>query len=305
MYTNISSCVTNNGWTSQYFDVNRGVRQGCPLSPYLFILAAETLAINIRQNSKIKGVKIGDKEFKIKLYADDTQIVTIFDSESMKEIGLTFDKFSKISGLTVNYSKSNILRIGALKNSQDKLPTEQNFVWTNGPLNILGIKITSDGKNLTSINLTPVISKMNNIIKIWSKRKFTLFGKITIINSLLSSQLVYKLSVLPSPTKKELKDIDKMLLNYLWNNKPPKISKSILLAQTCKGGIQMVDISTKNNSLKISWIKRILNSAKFAISPVLDFYSKIDTKLLLECNLQETDITQCFEKKYHLFGMMY
>ena len=74
LYTNITSCVTNNGWNSRYFSINRGVRQGCPLSPYLFIIAAEILAINIRQNKKIKGVQIGGKELKIKLYADDTQV---------------------------------------------------------------------------------------------------------------------------------------------------------------------------------------------------------------------------------------
>ena len=57
-YTNIQSCVINNGMASDYFTLERGVRQGDPLSPYLFILAVESLAISIRQNVDIKGIKI-------------------------------------------------------------------------------------------------------------------------------------------------------------------------------------------------------------------------------------------------------
>ena len=162
----------------------------------------------------MKGVTIGEKEYKIKLYADDTQLVTLFMAESVKEIGITFDKFSRISGLTVNYEKSNILRIGSIKNSSAKIITKQPFTWTNDPVDILGITITANLNDMTLLNLTPVITKINNIIKVWSRRKLTLFGKIVVINTLISSQLVYKLSVLASPTDTVIKDIDKILYTY-------------------------------------------------------------------------------------------
>ena len=54
-YKNIQS-VINNGLSSEYFNLTRGVRQGDPLPPYLFLLAVETLAIAIRENEEIKGI---------------------------------------------------------------------------------------------------------------------------------------------------------------------------------------------------------------------------------------------------------
>ncbi len=58
LYKNISSSIINNGEISEWFNPQRGVRQGCPISPYLFIMAVELLAISIRENSKIKGIEI-------------------------------------------------------------------------------------------------------------------------------------------------------------------------------------------------------------------------------------------------------
>ena len=58
-YTAINSCVQNNGWSSEFFNLSRGVRQGCPLSPYLFILCAEVLGNAVRKDKEIRGIKIG------------------------------------------------------------------------------------------------------------------------------------------------------------------------------------------------------------------------------------------------------
>ena len=58
-YTDVSSCVLNNGWSSEFFNLGRGVREGCPLSPYLFILCAEILGNTVRTDNEVRGIKSG------------------------------------------------------------------------------------------------------------------------------------------------------------------------------------------------------------------------------------------------------
>ena len=72
IYNDIYSCIINNGFTSGYFNLTRGVRQGGPLSPYLFVVAVEVLALALRQENSIKGVKINKTEIKLLQYANDT-----------------------------------------------------------------------------------------------------------------------------------------------------------------------------------------------------------------------------------------
>ena len=68
-----------------FFKISRGVRQGCPLSPYLFILAAEILADTIRKKQRIKGIEINSIDFKLSQYADHTTLILDGSEESFLE----------------------------------------------------------------------------------------------------------------------------------------------------------------------------------------------------------------------------
>ena len=76
-YTDISSCVQNNGIDRPltFSSLSGGVRQGCPLSPYLFILCAEVLGNSVRNDTRIQGIKVLDTQCKLSQYADDTTFI--------------------------------------------------------------------------------------------------------------------------------------------------------------------------------------------------------------------------------------
>ena len=112
LYTDISSSIHNNGWSTVFFQLNRGVRQGCPLSPYLFILCLEILGNAIRNCDQIKGICVLDAEYKISQYADDTTLILDRSEKSMHQSFSLLDSFASVSGLRINHEKTEALLQG-------------------------------------------------------------------------------------------------------------------------------------------------------------------------------------------------
>ena len=101
----------NNGLTTAPFMLGRGVREGDPLSPYLFIIALEILAERIRSESKIQGFRVGEEMVKLSLFADD---MTCFlrDGDSYITLFQVLECFGDCSGLKVNHEKTEMLALG-------------------------------------------------------------------------------------------------------------------------------------------------------------------------------------------------
>ncbi len=99
--------VRTNRTISKHFNIYRSTRQGCPLSPKLFILALEPLAVAIRNSPIIKGIKIEDCEHRIALYTDDTIIFLTRLERSIPALLKLIDRFGKFSGCKINNTKSS------------------------------------------------------------------------------------------------------------------------------------------------------------------------------------------------------
>ena len=113
----IESAALNNGFATDWFKPSRGVRQGCPLSPYLFILTAEILSHNIRQNSIIKGIRIFGSEIKLSQFADDTNLFCA-DVASAEQALKTMNAFGNFSGLVLNVEKTKAFWLGKWLNNR-------------------------------------------------------------------------------------------------------------------------------------------------------------------------------------------
>ncbi len=140
MHNNIESTILNNGNTGIYFKLQRGVRQGCPLSAYLFIINLETLANTIWNDSNIKGIHIDNKEIKSSLLADDINVI-LLNLDSVKNSLTVLKKFSNCAGLNIIVDNIMAKYIGSLM-SCDHFPL--GLSWIKTPTETLGITITDN-----------------------------------------------------------------------------------------------------------------------------------------------------------------
>ena len=169
------------------------------------------------------------------------------------------DRFKSITGLAINRNKSEVVGLGYYKaHPPDINSTGLSFSF--GPFKTLGICFSASMGDIFEFNYLPK-EKLINILKVWSMRYFTPIGKIVILKSLALSQLIFLLSVLPSPPEPFMKEIDDIIYSFLWDNKPDKLSRrTIIIGDYSQGGLKMFHFPSVNAGLKIAWIKRLLNN---------------------------------------------
>ena len=99
-----------------------------PTVPYFFILCAEVLGNSVRNDTRIQGIKVLDTECKISQYADDTTFILDGSQPSFSRSLYLLDTFALISGLKVNYEKTEALSIGSCKSSEIYPPLLENNI---------------------------------------------------------------------------------------------------------------------------------------------------------------------------------
>ena len=203
--------MINNGHISNFFDIKRGLRQGCPLSPYLFILVVELLAMSIRENNKIVGYKMSGKVCKVNQYADDMFVSIKNERESILEVFKEIDKFGNISGLKLNIDKTELMVFGDEIKNSDLVQPE----WVKEEINLLGIKLSKEPEKLISKNFDDKVQKVKDCLLIWGRRNLSLLGRIHVLKSLTGSQFIYNWFNLPSPSPEFFKTINKLFYKFL------------------------------------------------------------------------------------------
>ena len=173
MYKKPKCRIINDNNLSHFFDVKRGVRQGDPLSPTIFILCIEYLAEMLRQSKEYQGFKINSHCFKVSLFADDTVIYLKGNASQFNYVFDILKYFGNKSGCKVNLNKSSAFYLGSSafylgssKGINFKLFLSRGLSWPDSSIKYLGVNIPVNNLDelfLFEENFANVIHDMQSI----------------------------------------------------------------------------------------------------------------------------------------------
>ena len=233
--------------------MSRGVRQGCPLSPLLYVLVSEVLAVNIRCNPRISGLVLpGSSPLSpISQYADDTSLILSSD-DSIKATFETYDLYEKASESKLNRSKSKGLWLGSWRGRSDP-PVDLD--WTSFKLKVLGVFVGIG--DLTEDNWRPRINAVDKVLSSWRSRSLSFRGKSLVINALALSRIWYVASLVHMPARIR-QELCTLVFKFFWSGKRDLVSRTVVVQPTCLGGFSVVDVRLKVWSAQ--WVKRFASS---------------------------------------------
>ena len=176
-------------------------------------------------------------------------------NETLKEL----EFFKNISGLKVNFLKTQVIWIGSKKYSQDSIKTKWKLKWEVNRFKQLGIQFDTDLSKMIEINYKDKLDKIKIKIKNWQSRQLTPIGKITVIKTLLIPMLNHLFISLPNPPVKIIKELNETFYKFIWN-RIDRIKRDMLCKEYIQGGLKMINVEAFLNSLKTTWIRRLITN---------------------------------------------
>ena len=274
LYTNINSAVLVNGYISDTFQVSRGVPQGCPLSPLLYVLCIESFAVKIRSDPHIQGIVFpgSTHETRISLYADDNTGIVV-TMTSIRKFLLVSELYGLASGSRLNLFKCTLTLLGAALLWD--LPPD-NFGITLVPFSkILGLRFGNC--DIYNENWNPVLKKVEATISSFSQRRLSLRGKAVVLNTCVLSKLLYVGRILKLPDY-FLHFINKYMFQVIWNKKTEWINRDTLYLNTTQGGIGLVNIAFKLKAFAIMHIIEFLYGPQWPWCKLARFWLALDLR---------------------------
>ena len=271
--------VSVNGELEGFFSSSRGMRQGCSLSPYLYVIASNVLSklLNKAASDGRIGYHPHCKELKLShlSFADDIVVFTDGSPESLRNTLAVFDKFASMSGLRINVAKSTVFAAGKGKLVLEAAAGATGLTVSALPIKYLGLPLTT--KIMTKNDYEPLITKIRNRFISWTSKALSYAGRLQLIKSVIASITNFWCAAFCLP-QACIDDIESMCSAFLWSGSPNNTSMSkVAWADVCcpyeEGGLglrRVKEVSTvfilkliwrlsaQSYSLWATWVKQYL-----------------------------------------------
>jgi hypothetical protein len=261
-----SSSVLLNGSPGKSFHCKRGVRQGDPLSPLLFVLAADLLqsVLNKARQQGLIELPIPlnyTNDFPVVQYADDTLIVMRACSRQLWTLKALLHTFGESTGLRVNYSKSVMVPINIDQEKLSHVARTFNCVTGSLPFTYLGLPLSLTKPRV--IDFSPLVSKYERRLAATSVF-LSQAGRLEVTNSIFSALPTFAMSTFLLH-QTVIDQIDKYRKLCLWRGadvnakQRPKAAWSLVCRELNKGGLGVIDLRTQNEALLIKFLHKFFN----------------------------------------------
>jgi len=195
LYSNPSAQVLTGQTCSSLFSVSRSSRQGCPLSPALFVLSLEPLAKAIRQSDLISPISVYNTQHQLSLYADDVLVFLENPAQSIPHLLNICEEFGNMSGFKINWFKSALLHLNDTAKTSvlpADIPIVQHFKY-------LGIEIFSSLNQIIKHNYLFVLNKILRDMDRWIDPPMSIRARISIVKMNILHRINFVSSMVPLP----------------------------------------------------------------------------------------------------------
>lgn len=254
-----------NGVPRKFFRCKRGVRQGDPLSPLLFVLAAELLQVLINKASSMNLLKAPipheADEFPIIQYADDTLLLLQADANQLFFQKALLHSFETSSGLKVNYDKSQLIPINVSQERAQLLANTFGCQIRSFPFTYLGLPMGTTKPRIE--DLSPVMNRVERRLSACSTW-LSYLGRLQMINSAITPIVTYTLCTIKVP-KGFIENIDRARKQCLWRGSDEMAKGGNLVAWPNvmkpkeKGGLGIINLRLQNDALLLTQLHKFYN----------------------------------------------
>jgi len=269
----IQTCVTTasfsvqvNGELAGYFGSERGLRQGCSLSPYLFVICMNVLSRKIDKAATDKQIGFHPKCKLLKLthlcFADDLMVFVEGNKKSIQGTLAVFDDFAIHSGLKISLEKSTLYMAGIPEIQREEILQQFPFEHGTLPVRYLGLPLLT--RRMTSSYYLPLIEKIKSQISSWTVKALSFAGRLQLIRSVIFSLTNFWIAAFRLP-KACIQEIDKLCSSFLWsgpsmNPRKVKVAWTEVCTPKNEGGLGLWSIEEANKVSVLKLIWRILSA---------------------------------------------
>lgn len=248
--TTASYSISINGSITPKFEGRKGLRQGDPLSPFLFVICLEYLSRSINVATTNPNFNFHAKCERERLthlaFADDLILIARGDPYSVHTLYDCLTNFGSISGLRLNNLKSNIYSVGIPEHDLHSILAHTTIPVGLMPFRYLGIPVNSH--RLSIMDYAPFLDRFSAYIENWSKSSLSHAGRAELIRTVLQGVACFWLSILPIP-KGVLDRITSLCRNFLWGSKHCPVAWAEVCLPKSEGGLGFRDLGAWNTAL--------------------------------------------------------